>query len=112
MSTQDEEQERPRTRADCVGAARPCPWVSCKFHLFLDVNPETGAIKYNFPVHDPEELEHSCSLDIADAGGMTLNEIGDLLHISRERVRQLESRGLRLLRHDPRITDLLEPRIA
>jgi hypothetical protein len=40
---------RPRDRGQCATGARPCPWVSCKFHLYLDVNPETGSIKLNFP---------------------------------------------------------------
>ena len=35
---------RPQTRAACVSAERPCPHVSCKYHLYLDVNPETGSI--------------------------------------------------------------------
>lgn len=28
---------RPRTRADCLQEARPCPWVGCKYHLLLEV---------------------------------------------------------------------------
>ena len=44
-----DEADRPQSRADCAGGQRPCPWVSCKHHLFLDVNPETGSIKLNFP---------------------------------------------------------------
>ena len=27
----------------------PCPFVSCRHHLYLDINPESGAIKVNFP---------------------------------------------------------------
>ena len=36
--------ERPRTRAECRGHEGPCPWVSCKHHLYLDINPLTGSI--------------------------------------------------------------------
>src|SRR5262249_28750008 len=43
------DEPRPRTRAECAEGQRPCPWVSCKHHLYLDVNPETGSIKLNFP---------------------------------------------------------------
>src|SRR5438128_1430976 len=43
-----EDVERPRTRAECKNEARPCPWVACKHHLYLDSNPETGSIKINF----------------------------------------------------------------
>ncbi|MGN6107941.1 MAG: hypothetical protein ACTHU0_22725 [Kofleriaceae bacterium] len=28
---------RPKTRADCRAEARPCPWVSCRHHLLLEV---------------------------------------------------------------------------
>src|SRR5262245_9335478 len=41
--------DKPKTRADCVNGERPCPFVSCKHHLYLDVSAKTGAIKLNFP---------------------------------------------------------------
>src|SRR5689334_24102594 len=41
--------DKPRTRADCANGERPCPFVSCKHHLYLDVSAKTGAIKLNFP---------------------------------------------------------------
>ena len=50
------EQPRPRTRADCVNGPRPCLFVSCKHNLYLDVNPETGSIKLNFPDKEIWEL--------------------------------------------------------
>jgi hypothetical protein len=88
------ELERPRTRADCGAEARPCPWVACKHHLYLDINPDTGSIKINFPDREPWELEHTCALDIAEAGGKTLDEIGEITNLTRERIRQVEVRGL------------------
>lgn len=36
--------ERPRTRGDCEGGIRPCPYVSCKHNLFIDVVDEGGII--------------------------------------------------------------------
>jgi hypothetical protein len=92
------ELARPRTRADCGAEARPCPWVACKHHLYLDINPETGSIKINFPDREPWELEHTCALDIAEAGGKTLDEIGEITNLTRERIRQVEVRGLLKLR--------------
>ena len=86
--------DRPRTREACSGEARPCPWVSCKHHLYLDVNPRTGSIKLNFPDLEPWELRHTCALDVAEEGGHTLEEIGDITNLTRERVRQLETHGL------------------
>jgi hypothetical protein len=67
---------RPRSRAECKEELRPCPWVACKFHLYLDVNPETGSIKINFPELEPWELTTTCSLDVAERGGITLEEVG------------------------------------
>ena len=73
---------------------RPCPYVSCKHHLYLDVNPETGSIKLNFPDLEVWEMAETCSLDVADRGGITLEEVGEILNLTRERIRQVEVRGL------------------
>jgi hypothetical protein len=92
------ERARPRSRADCVQAERPCMFVSCKHHLYLDVNPETGSIKLNFPDKEIWELAETCALDVADRGGITLEEVGSIMNLTRERIRQVESRGLLKLR--------------
>ena len=92
--------ERPKTRADCVDGPRPCPFVSCKFHLYLDVNPHNGNIKLNFPGREVWELPETCALDVADRGGTTLEEAGALLNLTRERIRQLEHLALASLRAD------------
>ncbi|HJZ87121.1 MAG TPA: sigma factor-like helix-turn-helix DNA-binding protein [Polyangia bacterium] len=89
-----EEVERPQTRADCMTGPRPCPFVACKHHLYLDVNPETGSIKLNFPDLEVWEMKETCSLDVADRGGVTLEEVGEILNLTRERIRQVEVRGL------------------
>lgn len=81
---------RPKRRADCVGGPRPCPWVGCKYHLYLDINPRTGSIKLNFPDVKPWDLVHSCVLDIADRGPVTLEDVGRIMNLTRERIRQLE----------------------
>ena len=92
------DDSRPRTRADCVNGPRPCLFVSCKHNLYLDVNPETGSIKLNFPDKEIWELEHTCALDVAEKGGITLEEVGEIMNITRERIRQVETRGLMKLR--------------
>src|SRR5689334_10029935 len=33
----EHDYEKPTKREECIGGARPCPFVSCKHHLFLDV---------------------------------------------------------------------------
>ncbi|CAN5474402.1 hypothetical protein BH11MYX1_BH11MYX1_47520 [soil metagenome] len=97
-NTHEDRADRPRTRAECSNEQRPCPWVSCKHHLYLDVNPRTGSIKLNFPDLEPWELKQTCALDVADDGGHTLEEVGDITNLTRERIRQLELRGLIELR--------------
>lgn len=89
---------RPSTREECRGEMRPCPWVACKHHLYLDINPFTGSIKLNFPDLEPWELQQTCALDVAEQGALTLEEIGLITNLTRERVRQLEVRGLLALK--------------
>lgn len=88
---------RPRTRAE-RGTARPCPFVGCRHHLYLDVDAETGSIKLNFPEIEPEDLAHSCALDAADEGPHTLDAIGERTNVTRERARQVEVTALMKLR--------------
>lgn len=85
---------RPQTRAECAGGPRPCPFVSCRHHLYLDVHPHHGSIKLNFPDLEVEDMTETCSLDVADRGGAGLEEAGALLNLTRERTRQLEVRAL------------------
>lgn len=129
---------RPKTRGDCKGNARPCPWVSCRYSMLLDIM-EDGSIVLNARYRRPEgahrvmapkaevrdrfldEMEDavevwfdepdphmpSCALDVADDDGvdrivgedpdrvgMQLEEISDLMFVSRERVRQIEASAL------------------
>lgn len=101
MMYPETEYERPITRGDCLHgphAERPCPFVRCKHHLYLDVNEHTGSIKVNFPDLEVWELRETCTLDVADRGGITLEEVGEIMNLTRERVRQLETRAIARLR--------------
>ncbi len=86
--------EKPRTRSECAEGARPCPYVSCKHHLFLDVSARTGAIKLNFPDLEVWDMKETCALDVADRGGTTLEDVGAIMNLTRERIRQVEVKGL------------------
>lgn len=90
--------ERPVTRAECRSDKRPCLYVSCRYHLYLDVNPVTGSIKINFPDKEVWQLAETCALDVAERGGITLEEVGDIMNLTRERIRQVEVSGLDKLR--------------
>lgn len=39
--------ERPKTFGDCQDKPDPCPWISCKYHMLLDINPRTGSLQFN-----------------------------------------------------------------
>lgn len=88
------ETERPRTRADCAGGPRPCPFVGCRHHLYLEVSARTGTLHLHHAGVPPWEMQHSCALDIADEGPHTLEHVGSILNLTRERTRQIERSGL------------------
>ncbi len=90
----EDDYAKPRVRSTCAGGARPCPYVSCKHHLYVDVSPRTGAIKLNFPDLEVWEMGDSCALDVADRGGTTLEDVGAIMNLTRERIRQVEVKAL------------------
>ena len=98
---QEFEADRPTHRADCLEGGknelRPCPWVSCKYHLKYDVS-HNGAIKDNFPHMEIEELPETCALDVANDRERTLEELGALTNMTRERIRQIETIALDKIR--------------
>ncbi len=130
---------RPTTYADCQGRPRPCPWLSCKHNLMLDVNERTGSLipnlgrtvgggsrdRRNLTRKLPNLAERqsygraaeveaallealdqaaaddapTCVLDaVRDGQNYTLEEVGDLLSVTRERVRQIEIGALKQIR--------------
>ncbi len=98
--------ERPRLEEDRATAharrlrkaLRPCPHVACRHHLYLDVNPDTGTIKLNFPeLEGAGSSTDSCALDVAERGPTSLDDISLLLNVTRERVRQIETQAMNKL---------------
>lgn len=98
--TQSYAHLRPVSRGDCLegGNNRPCPWVSCKHHLALDVSERSGSIKTNYPDVEVWQMQRTCALDEADRGGMTLEDVADTLNLTRERIRQIETKALAKIR--------------
>ncbi len=72
---------RPRTRGDCKLGPRPCSWIGCRFHLAIERRGLPG---------DPQ----TCALDVADRAGATLEEIAEVLGVTREMVRQIQAGAL------------------
>lgn len=99
----------PETRGDCEHDARPCPFVRCRYHLYLDVDPIRGAIKFNFPDLEVDELGVSCVLGVADHQGTTVELVAAFLNMTRERVRQIEVKAFdKLAAAAPELAALLE----
>jgi hypothetical protein len=81
----------------------PCPWVSCRHHLYLDVDETTGALKLNFPGKEVWELEETCSLRVAaqiriveteeetrEETGLGLERVGELTNVTLEWARRIQ----------------------
>lgn len=87
---------RPRTRGECEGGLRPCPWYGCRYHLGLEL---LGPLRQVRVLHEPDEwIGPTCALDVAEDGPQPLRRVGDLLGLTRERARQVEERALVRLR--------------
>jgi Sigma-70, region 4 len=89
--------EPPRTRGDCIGGPRPCPWA-CRHNLTVERGWRPG--------------RPSCALDVADQGGLTLAQIGELLGVSRERIRQIQKQAVENLAEGLRLAGVLTSREA
>ena len=85
-------------REECAGGPRPCPLVSCPYNLYLSVS-SWGHIQLSHPDREPEDVppKESCSLDLADEGPQTLDHIGHVMGLTRERIRQIELIALKKL---------------
>ena len=97
MNAQEAITDRPRTRRGCPKG--PCPHVACRFHLWTD-----RCLDGHGAVVDLKETAlfgdraHTCTLHEIARGPKTLEEIGGLFDLSRERVRQIEADALARLR--------------
>lgn len=89
-SGEPEPRRLPETREECLSGPRPCPYTTCRYNLFLDVNLG-GGIRFTHPELEPGQMPESCVLDVvAKEGALTLEAIGGLLGLTRERIRQIE----------------------
>lgn len=88
---------RPQTRAQCVDGPRPCPWTDCRYHLG--------------PLHKRgKRARETCTLDVAQRDGVTLEVVGNELGLTRERIRQVETKAFKSLKPADRalLGELLE----
>lgn len=100
----ERDYDRPVTRGDCLqgnNVQRPCPFVSCKHHLGLGVDPRNGTIRLTYGHMEIWELRETCTLDVAEEGGITLEETASFLNLTRERCRQIELSAMKKLHRLP-----------
>lgn len=104
LSDERIEAMRPRTYGDCLregwgyegGGERPrtpCPWLGCKHHLAWFAAGSLEAIEQV----DIEQMKHTCTLRVAEEDGVSLDEVGQIVGVSRERIRQIQSKVLQHL---------------
>lgn len=112
------EKHRPKKREECEGGARPCPWVSCHYHLATDTTAN-GSIKLNFPNLKPgdelpeidfDSMLETCALDVADEEGRTLEEVGVYINLTRTRIQQCEKTALIKMEESGVLNKLVNPR--
>ena len=112
--------DAPTNRKQCSGNERPCPWVRCKSHLVFDAFPNPKRTTDDEVVDKLCLMSETCILDVVENGEKTLEEVGQILGITRERVRQVEGssnkryikKGISKLRDSPsrmrRLTEIRE----
>lgn len=101
---------RPFTRADCP-EQRPCWKVGCRYHLALEVDFR-GRLRFapirlwevtpqgqahglpDVEAGDLFGLPETCALDISDREALHLEAIGEVMNLTRERVRQVLQEAL------------------
>jgi hypothetical protein len=78
--------------AECVdrGLEAPCTHRECRYHL-----AHRGYWEHEVAPN------RDCSLDVANEGPHTLDQVADALGVSAERVRQLEQQAFESLRLEP-----------
>ena len=103
----------PLTRAECPAATEPCGHVLCRHHLWVDDRRTCTGSPRSVQSQAWGDPRQTCSLRVAELGPQTMEIVGVVLGLSRERVRQLEVAAIEQVRErDPRVLqglrDLLE----
>jgi len=96
----------PMTRGECANEQRPCPYVSCRHHLYSNETPLTGDLSLTYPeLNDireeffpgvpPEKMPKTCSLDQAARGGLKSKTVAKLMNVSTTTIENIEAVALR-----------------
>lgn len=85
---------QPRTRAECPPADVPCPFVTCRYHLWTTRAYHRGAVVAIVESPVWGDMDHTCVLNDADAQERNCEQVGAILRIGRQRVHQVEHKAL------------------
>jgi hypothetical protein len=110
FTTEPLPQQRPQTRGECSSVPRPCPFVSCRYNLSLEVT-NRGTIVYNW-VNKEGDLDpvSNCALDHADKGEMPLEVLAQATKLHVSTLYQVGAKGLKRV-HDMRALGPVHPNI-
>ncbi len=90
----------PATRGDCVDGPRPCPYLSCRHHLWLKLSQDQAGNwqkgRHGETTLNPSTME-TCALDVAERGASSA-EVGRLLGMDETRVRQIAAKAFKKLK--------------
>lgn len=85
-----------------------CPFVGCRYHLAIDVDEVTGAVKEMFPGVELDEMEETCALRFAEKqrdddeitpdAERTLERVGEVMNLTMESIRLTADAALAKLR--------------
>jgi hypothetical protein len=91
------ERSPPKRRRDCPPPAELCPFIECRYHLWTD-RVHRGRVMILAASSAYGDPAHFCALHEADRGPKTLEQVGVVYGVSRERIRQLEAESMAVLR--------------
>ena len=81
-------KDRPTYRHQYAGGARPCPWIGCNYHLIWTVS-KIDQMSDDKILKVLSEMPETCTLDVADKGGLSFRKLAIALGLSRSRAMQL-----------------------
>lgn len=92
------------TNGQCRTVAGPCQHTECRYHM-----DNTGDVGVHVARASSKRVtSEACALDAAEHGPLKLDEIGERLGVTRERVRQIEKQAReKIARNHPALEEVL-----
>lgn len=113
----------PGGREECKNGERPCPYVRCKWHLWLVIGEDRRGRRWDGTAPPttliPAWLEYPtppcCGLDVREAirdSRAPVKMIAEAMHLSRTAIHIIIGDALKVLRNDERARELFEAMVA